>query len=144
MLSSYICIYTHTHAHTHTKTHTHTHTHTYIYIYIYIFPNARTKTNIFSHTSTHTHNPSNISTPFKEKKKNTNDTTPRLKHRKYHFPPPTITPAETYVPPSSIYPHILLHTAPKPADIIFSRALIIGLKPVHSSHLPRTLQHLLQ
>ena len=50
------------------------------------------KINIFCHTSTHTHNPSNTSTPIK----NTNDTTPHPKHRKYHFPPPTIAPVTNW------------------------------------------------
>ena len=53
-----------------------------------ILSNVGTRTNTFSHTSIHTHNPSNTSNIY----------TPQtsLKHRKYHFPPPTITPATQY------------------------------------------------
>ena len=58
-------------------------------------------------------------TPVLQQKKNSNDTTTNLKHRKYHFPPPTITPAATLVPPSSINPHIPLHTLPPSVDIMF-------------------------
>ena len=63
-------------------------------------------------------------------------TTPYLKYRKYHFPPPTIKSVATYVPPSSINPHILPHTFPQPVDIMFSWALVIGPNTVHSSYLP--------
>ena len=83
-------------------------------------------------------------TPLLIKKKKSNDTTPHLKHRKYHFPPPTITLTTMYVPSFSINPHTLLHTPPLSVKIIISWALIIGLNTLHSSYLPRTLYLLLQ
>ena len=55
----------------------------------------------------------------KQMNKNINDTTLLLKHRNYHFPPPTITSAATYVPPPSINHHILLHTLQLSIDIMF-------------------------
>ena len=80
----------------------------YIYIYIYIYFQMQA----WKQTSSLTLWPIHIThlTPLLLKKKRTNDTTPHLKHRKYHFPPPTITPATKYVPLPSINPYILLHT----------------------------------
>ena len=46
-------------------------------------------------------------------------TTPHLKNCKYHFSPPTITPATIYVPSFSINPNTLLHTPPLSVKLIF-------------------------
>ena len=66
-----------------------------------ILSNVGTKTNGFSHTSIHSHNPCSTSSKYLKKK---------LKHRKYHFPPPTITSAAQYMYPLSPSTTTLLST----------------------------------
>ena len=75
------------------------------------------------------------------KNKKTNDTSPNLKHSKYHFTPLTITPTTTYVPPSSINLHILIHMPPRTVDIMFSWELVIGSNTVHSSRTLHTIMY---
>ena len=68
-----------------------------------ILSKCRHENKHFTHTLIHTHNPSNTSSIYINKTKN-------LKHRKYHFPPPTITLATQYMCHLSPLTPILLST----------------------------------